>query len=94
MDDRDGGKREEAGGRAWIRVVGPDEADGELHEAYGRIGARDRVANVVGVHSLHPDAMEDHVSLYRTLMFGPSPLSRREREALAVVVSAANDCFY
>lgn len=79
---------------AWIRVVGPAEADGALSAAYGRVGARDRVANVIGVHSLHPDAMEAHVGLYRTLMFGPSPLSRLEREALAVVVSAANDCFY
>jgi alkylhydroperoxidase family enzyme len=87
-------EQREHDGRARIRVVGPAEADGELAEAYRRIGARDRVANVIGVHSLHPDAMEDHLSLYRTLMFGPSPLSRREREAVAVVVSAANDCFY
>ncbi|MFW6193711.1 MAG: peroxidase [Gemmatimonadota bacterium] len=80
--------------RAWIRVVGVADADGELAGAYGRVGARDRVANVIGVHSLHPQALEDHVALYRTLMFGRSPLSRREREAVAVVVSAANDCFY
>lgn len=100
--ERDGGGGDEAargetggaGARAWIPVVGVDDAEGELAEAYRRIGARDRASNVVAVHSLHPDAMEDHLSLYRTLMFGPSPLSRREREAIAVVVSAANDCFY
>lgn len=79
---------------AWIPLVKPDEAEGELAETYRRIGARDRVAHVIGVHSLHPAAMEAHLELYRTLMFGPSPLSRLEREALAVVVSAANDCFY
>jgi alkylhydroperoxidase family enzyme len=38
--------------------------------------------------------MLDHYALYRTSMYGPSPLSRAEREAIAVVVSAANDCFY
>jgi AhpD family alkylhydroperoxidase len=27
-------------------------------------------------------------------MFGPSGLSRAEREAMAVCVSAANDCHY
>lgn len=79
---------------AWIPVVGPREAEGELADAYRRVGARGRVAHVIGVHSLHPAAMEAHLQLYRTLMFGPSPLSRAEREALAVVVSAANDCFY
>lgn len=94
MRHEDGDGRDDAHGRAWIRLVGVEDADGDLAEAYRRIGAGDRVANVIGVHSLHPDAMEDHLSLYRTLMFGDSPLSRREREAVAVVVSAANDCFY
>lgn len=91
MDDRG----HESGPRpAWIPLVGPDRAEGELADTYRRIGARSRVANIIGVHSLHPAALEAHLELYRTLMFGPSPLSRLEREALAVVVSAANDCFY
>jgi len=38
--------------------------------------------------------MRAHVGLYRTIMFGESPLSRSERETIAVVVSAANDCHY
>lgn len=88
------GRQDDAPSPAWIPLVGPEEAGGELAETYRRIGARSRVANVIGVHSLHPAAMEAHLELYRTLMFGPSPLSRLEREALAVVVSALNDCFY
>lgn len=87
----DGGSGER---RAWIPVTGVQEADGDLADAYRRAGAGEGAANVVAVHSLHPRALEDHVALYRTLMFGPSPLSRREREAVAVVVSALNDCFY
>lgn len=79
---------------AWVPVTGPEAAEGELAEAYRRLGIRRNVANVIGVHSLHPASMEAHVRLYRTLMFGPSPLTRAEREALAVVVSAANECFY
>src|SRR5687768_2007614 len=31
-------------------------------------------------------------ALYRAIQFGESPLSRLEREAIAVVVSAANQC--
>mgnify|MGYP006277531117 CR=1 FL=1 len=94
----DGRERGEAGSRgdpaAWIRTVGPDEADDELADAYRRIGARERADHVIRVHSLHPEGMEGHVRLYRSVMFGRSPLSRRQREAVAVVVSAANDCFY
>lgn len=45
-------------------------------------------------HSLNEAALEAHLGLYRTIMFGESPLTRAEREAVAVIVSAANDCHY
>jgi alkylhydroperoxidase family enzyme len=50
--------------------------------------------NVLASHSLNPQALRAHVGLYRTVMFGDSPLDRAEREAIAVAVSAANDCHY
>jgi alkylhydroperoxidase family enzyme len=50
--------------------------------------------NVLVSHSLNPDALKAHVALYRVVMFGPSGLSRAEREAIAVCVSAANGCHY
>jgi alkylhydroperoxidase family enzyme len=53
-----------------------------------------QLANIVASHSLNAEAMESHLRLYRTIMFGPSPLSRAEREAIAVAVSSANDCHY
>ena len=34
------------------------------------------------------------MSLYIALMFGESPLTRAQRELLAVVVSRSNDCRY
>lgn len=89
----DGPEREGSGG-AWIRVVPPDSAEGELRDVYRSVGARRGVSNILGVQSLHPAALSAHDDLYRTVMFGPSPLSRIERESVAVVVSAANDCFY
>jgi alkylhydroperoxidase family enzyme len=52
------------------------------------------MANILASHSLNAAALEAHLRLYRTIMFGDSPLSRVEREAIAVAVSAANDCFY
>jgi Carboxymuconolactone decarboxylase family len=50
--------------------------------------------HILASHSLNPAALQAHVRLYRTIMFGPSGLSRSDREALAVAVSAANDCHY
>jgi alkylhydroperoxidase family enzyme len=79
---------------AWIETIDVGEASGKLAETYDRLGARDSIAHIVGVHSLHPAAMEGHVQLYRAIMFGASPLTRVERESIAVVVSAINDCFY
>jgi len=50
--------------------------------------------NVLASHSLNREALNTHLALYRTIMFGSSGLSRAEREAMAVSVSAANDCHY
>ena len=51
-------------------------------------------ANIIASHSLNREAMRAHLRLYETIMFGDSSLSRAEREATAVTVSAANDCHY
>jgi len=50
--------------------------------------------HILASHSLNADALRAHLQLYRTVMFGPSGLTRAEREAVAVTVSAANDCHY
>ncbi|HEY3211569.1 MAG TPA: hypothetical protein VGL18_17580 [Actinomycetota bacterium] len=50
--------------------------------------------NVLASHSLNREALDAHRALYRTIMFGASGLSRAEREAIAVCVSATNDCHY
>ena len=52
------------------------------------------IANIFASHALNDAALKAHVQLYRTIMFGDSPLSRTEREAIAVAVSAANGCFH
>jgi len=54
----------------------------------------DRVDNILSCHSLNPAVLRAHIALYRAIMFGDSPLSRVEREAVAACVSAANDCHY
>ena len=80
---------------SWIQEIEVDEADGELAEMYAELTKkRGKISNILKVHSLNPQAMGDHLDLYVTLMFGKSGLSRLEREAVAVVVSAANECEY
>ena len=55
---------------------------------------RGKVANILKVHSLNPGAMRKHLDLYMHLLFGKSGLSRADREAIAVVTSATNNCAY
>lgn len=80
---------------SWIDEVDVADADGQLETIYAELVAkRGKVSNILKVHSLNPEAMQDHLDLYMTVMFGKSGLSRAEREAVAVVVSANNDCAY
>jgi len=80
---------------SWIDEVDVEDADGTLEAIYAElIEKRGKVSNILKVHSLNPEAMESHLDLYMTVMFGKSGLSRAEREAIAVVVSATNDCAY
>jgi hypothetical protein len=53
-----------------------------------------RFDNILSCHSLNQAVQRAHIALYRAIMFGESPLSRTEREAVAACVSAANDCHY
>lgn len=81
---------------AWIETVNEADAEGEVAEAYAVCGDRKtgQVDHIMKVHSLHPQSMLDHEQLYRTLMYGASPLKRAQREMIATVVSALNHCQY
>ena len=80
---------------AWIDEVDLDDAEGKLEAIYADLVAkRGKVSNILKVHSLNPEAMQNHLDLYMTVMFARSGLTRLEREAVAVVVSATNDCAY
>lgn len=80
---------------SWIRAIDEEAAGGRLAEIYDRlIRERGKVANILKVHSLNPTAMDAHLTLYMSVMFGKSGLSGLEREALAVAVSRANECEY
>jgi len=62
-----------------------------------KIPPADRVPdrdNILRIHGIHSRTMRQHYDLYRELMYGKSPLNRIQREMIAVVVSAENQCRY
>ena len=81
---------------AWISTVDEADATGDVADAYAACGDKKtgQVDHIMKVHSLHPRSMLDHEQLYRTLMYGQSPLKRPQREMIATVVSALNHCVY
>ncbi len=80
---------------AWIKVIQPEEASGELKQEYDAAMKRaGYVAQVLRIQSLNPKSLHWSVEFYKWIMKGPSGLSRAERELLATVVSQVNHCFY
>jgi uncharacterized peroxidase-related enzyme len=80
---------------AWIRMLEPEEATGELKTEYDAAMRRaGKVFNILKVQSLNAPALQASMQMYLATMHGPSGLSRTEREMLATVVSWANHCFY
>lgn len=79
----------------FINIIEPEDASGELKEIYKNLQkSRGKVAEVHKIQSLNPESITAHMDLYMRVMFGKSPLKRAQREMMAVVVSAANECEY
>jgi len=79
----------------WIKQVSIEEATGlckaQFDAAIKRAG---RIWHIVHIMSINPRIMRDSIVFYATAMMGESPLSRVQREMLAVVVSFENHCYY
>lgn len=79
----------------YIKQITIDQATGllkrELEKSVARAG---RVWNIVRIMSLNPRTMKSSMEMYGATMFAESPLSRQQREMLAVVVSRVNHCDY
>jgi alkylhydroperoxidase family enzyme len=71
---------------AFISYIDPDDLSPEE-----RVDDPD---HIIQIHGVHPAVMRHHLDLYRALMHRPGPLSRREREVVAVRVSGLNRCPY
>ena len=80
---------------AWIKVIRPEDATGELKQEYEEaIKRAGYIAQVLRIQSLNPKSLHLSTEFYKWIMKGPSGLSRAERELLGTVVSQVNHCFY
>ena len=76
---------------AYIDIIETDQAKGELKALYDQAEPRaGRVHNILKIMSRSPRALKASMELYTGTMFGPSELSRAQREMLAVVVSVCS----
>lgn len=80
---------------ASIETISYEDAEDDLKKAYDEIlESRGKIAEVHKIQSLNPAALIAHMELYMATMFGKSPLRRYQREMMAVIVSATNQCDY
>lgn len=79
----------------YIDKISPEDANGLLQTIYqARTKSAGRLWEIVAVQSLNPQSLRESMRMYGQIMFGKSPLSRAQREMIAVVTSQANDCHY
>lgn len=94
----------------WIKTVPFEQAGLELRRVYEAVRAlypaeyRDPVAavtradgtsdSITAAHSLIPEAMRHMMSGLGVLLQPELPLTRRQQEMIAAVVSVRNQCFY
>jgi uncharacterized peroxidase-related enzyme len=69
----------------------PDDIRAVMDETRAKIGF---VPNVFLAYAKRPEHFRAFMQYHDLLMKGPSGLTRAEREAIVVAVSAANDCQY
>jgi alkylhydroperoxidase family enzyme len=80
---------------AWIDTINERDANGSLKDQYEKLkDSRNGVDNILKIHSLNPESLDAHVRLYKTIMYGKSPIRRVNREMIAVLVSSINQCHY
>jgi hypothetical protein len=94
----------------WIKTVPPDKADADLRRVYEAVRSlypaeyQDDVPSlirpeggsdsIVTAHSIIPEAMRHMMSGLGVLLQPQLPLTRRQHEMIAALVSVQNQCFY
>ena len=81
---------------AWIKMISDEDADEELTEVLNLARTpHGTVDNVMRVHSLRPNTMKGHVTLYRAALHDESnTIPMWFQETISSYVSILNDCPY
>lgn len=81
---------------AWITIIPPEEATGDLKAVYDRARTPSgTVDNVMRAHSLRPHTMDGHLALYRSVLHNPdNTLPFWFLELIASYTSIVNNCDY
>lgn len=81
---------------AWIEMISDDKADGRLKELLDKARTpHGTVDTVMRVHSLRPETMNGHVTLYRSVLHSDdNQLPFWFLEVVASYTSILNDCTY
>ncbi len=81
---------------AWIEMIDDDTADGRLKELLDKARTpHGTVDTVMRVHSLRPETMNGHVTLYRSVLHSKdNTLPFWFLEVIASYTSIINDCTY
>ena len=79
----------------WIRSIDESKATGRVARVYETTRRSwGGVDNIIKAHSLNAAALEALMAFYRGVMHGDCELEMRQREMIAVTVSALNECHY
>ena len=79
----------------YIEQIPPEDATGRTKREYDSAMRRaGRIWNIVAIMSQNGSIMRDSMRMYAATMFAESPVSRIQREMIAVVTSQANECHY
>lgn len=81
---------------AWIRMLSDDQADADLADALASARTpHGTVDNVLRVHSLRPNTMRGHITLYRAALHDEAnTIPMWLQETVASYVSILNGCAY
>ncbi len=79
---------------AAMRALYPPEYRERVAAASAEEAAGNDAAGIVGSHSLLPDTLYHAFATFGTLLSPELPLSRRQHEMIATMVSLTNRCHY
>lgn len=79
----------------WVHVIPAEDAEGDLKRAYDRVGVdHGSIGPPFDGLTANGPVLWQLMAFSQAVRFGPSPLTRLQREVVATYVSALNHCVF